>query len=181
MLPTPRRSRRRPPLRPRPYRVLLITHAVLGASWLGAAVAGLLILTVVMDEGSIVGAAKAVRLIDLLLYIPLDVLTLATGLIFSIKTRWGFFRHGWVAAKYLINLSIFITAGVVLSPALITLDTLVAEHGASAWQLAEFQSARSLFVGMTGLYCVMLATAVALPAVKPRIPLPFQGRGLFTR
>lgn len=129
-LTTPRRRRRS--LRPGPYRVLLITHAVLGASWLGSAVAGLLVLTVVMNEETVVGAAQAVRFIDLLLYIPLDVATLVTGLLFSLRTHWGFLKHGWVAVKYVINLTIFVTAGVVPLPALITLDTLASTHGHDA-------------------------------------------------
>ena len=172
-----RPRRRRPtPLAPRSYRVLQTVHAVLGAAWLGTAVAGVLVLTLVMDEQTVVGASRAVKLIDLLLYIPLDVATLVTGLIFSVKTHWGFLRHGWVAVKYVINLTIFITAGVVLSPAMITLDTLATEHGTAAWAMPEFQAARTLFIAMTSFYCLILATAVVLPLLKPRIPLPYQGR-----
>lgn len=175
-MPSPARPRRRRrALAPRTHRVLLITHALCGASWLGAAIAGVMVLALVMTEESVVGAARAIRFIDLFLYIPLDVATLVTGLIFSIKTHWGFLKHGWVLLKYAINLTILVTAGVILSPVLITLDILATEHGSAAWHLAEFQSARSLFLGMNASYCVLLGIAVALPLLKPRIPVPLQG------
>lgn len=173
--PAPASPRRRR-LGPRASRVLLITHAILGAAWLGSTMAGVFVLTVVMDEETVVGAAAAVRLLDLLLYIPLDIATLVTGLVFSIWTHWGFLKHGWVAVKYVINLTIFISAGVVNAPAMVTLDTLAREHGVAAWHLPEFQAARWTFLVTTAFYCVILAVAVVLPLVKPSIPLPYQGR-----
>ena len=157
------------------YLSLKAAHAVLGAAWVGSTVAGLFVLTVVMNESTVVGATAALRLIDLLLYIPLNVLTLLTGVLFSVRTHWGFVTHGWVTVKYVINLTVILLAGVVLAPAMVVLDELTRRHGSAAWRMPAFQQARWLFVGMMTFFLALLVIASILPIVKPRIPIPLRG------
>ena len=43
--------------------------------------------------------------------------TLATGLLFSVFTKWGFAKHRWIAAKWLLALLLFAVTLVWQAPA----------------------------------------------------------------
>lgn len=54
--------------------------------------------------------------IDMFLLTPAAIVTLLTGLIYSVFTKWGFFRHGWIIYKWIITLLIIITGTFYLGP-----------------------------------------------------------------
>jgi hypothetical protein len=97
------------------YRILKTVHLLAAAVRIGAAVSGLFLLTVVMDENNL----RAVHYMDLLIIIPANVLTCITGILFSTFGGWGFFKRRWVTLKYLINLIPIAGGGVVFAPAVI--------------------------------------------------------------
>ena len=41
----------------------------------------------------------AYHFIDMFILTPAAILTLLTGLTYSLFTKWGFFRHGWIVYK----------------------------------------------------------------------------------
>ncbi len=53
-------------------------------------------------------------------YVPLSVASLLTGLVQSLGTSWGLFRHHWILAKLMIN----VFATIVLLMYMQTLDYL---------------------------------------------------------
>ena len=46
--------------------------------------------------------------IDMFLLTPAAIFTLITGLIYSIFTKWGFFKHGWIIYKWVVTLLIIL-------------------------------------------------------------------------
>lgn len=52
--------------------------------------------------------------------IPLSLLALATGVALSRATRWRIHRHGWVAAKLGLILSVILVGATAMSPLLRT-------------------------------------------------------------
>jgi hypothetical protein len=54
--------------------------------------------------------------IDIKVLTPAAISTLLTGLIFSIFTKWGFFKHGWLIYKWLITVVIILTGTFYLGP-----------------------------------------------------------------
>lgn len=98
---------------PRLRKFALAAHIALAVGWIGA-VAGYIALDVVaatsQDAQTLRGAYLAMELIAWYVIVPLAFASLLSGLIMSVGTRWGLFRHYWV----LISLLLTIIATVVL-------------------------------------------------------------------
>lgn len=87
-------------------RFLLMAHVVCSIGWLGA-------IAVFIALG-VVGVARAspdvvrvvypsLELIGWYALVPFSVAALVTGVVQSLGTEWGLFRHYWVAAKFILT------------------------------------------------------------------------------
>src|SRR5687767_5817555 len=91
---------------PRLRKFALTAHVTSSVGWLGA-VAGFLALAVAglmsQDAQTVRGAHLAMELTGWFVIVPLSFASLLTGLVQSLGTPWGLFRHYWVLFKLLIN------------------------------------------------------------------------------
>ncbi|WP_343245005.1 DUF2269 domain-containing protein [Streptomyces sp. SID14478] len=94
-------------LQRRPRRALLVVHVAASACWLGVTL-GLLTLAVTATTTgaglAVEASARAMKLFADWLVIPLALLTLLSGLVLSLGTRWGLARHRWVYVKFWLTL-----------------------------------------------------------------------------
>lgn len=60
--------------------------------------------------------------IDYALVIPGAILTVITGIIYGLKTKWGFFKHRWLLVKWIVGVSIILIGTFGLHP--IALETI---------------------------------------------------------
>ncbi|GAB4577424.1 MAG: hypothetical protein Fur0022_01550 [Anaerolineales bacterium] len=92
---------------------MLTTHLTFSAGWIGA-VAAYLVLDVTVatsqDTQTLRVAYVAMELIARYVIVPLALTSLITGIVQSLGTKWGLFRHYWV----LISLLLTILATLVL-------------------------------------------------------------------
>jgi hypothetical protein len=51
-----------------------------------------------------------------LLGIPLSFLSLVTGIVLGLTSKWGVLRYGWVTAKLVLNVSVILVGALVLGP-----------------------------------------------------------------
>src|SRR5919112_4134366 len=98
---------------PRLRKFVLATHIAFSVGWIGA-VAAYIALDVVaatsQDARTLWAVYLAMGLIAWYVIVPLALASLLTGLVVSLGTGWGLFRHYWV----LISLLLTIIATVVL-------------------------------------------------------------------
>jgi hypothetical protein len=98
---------------PRLRKLALAAHITSSVGWIGA-VAGYIALDVAAATGQdaqmLRAAYLAMELIAWYVIVPLAVASLLTGLVMSLGTKWGLFRHYWV----LISLLLTVIATVVL-------------------------------------------------------------------
>ena len=98
---------------PRLRKFALAAHIALAVGWIGA-VAGYIALDVAaamsQDAQTLRAAYLAMEVIAWYVIVPLALASLLTGLVMSLGTKWGLFRHYWV----LISLLLTIIATVVL-------------------------------------------------------------------
>jgi len=98
---------------PRLRKFALAAHITSSVGWVGA-VAGYIALDVAaatsQDARTLRAAYLAMELITWYVIVPLALASLLTGLLMSLGTKWGLFRHYWV----LISLLLTIVATVVL-------------------------------------------------------------------
>jgi hypothetical protein len=92
---------------PGPRKFALTAHVTSSVGWLGA-VAGSLALAVAgltsQDAQMVRGAYLTLELIGWYVLVPLDLASLLTGLVQSLGTEWGLFRHYWILVKLLITI-----------------------------------------------------------------------------
>ena len=85
----------------------LTAHITFSVGWLGA-VAGFLALAVAgltsYDAQLVRGLYLAMGVTSWYAIVPLCLASLLTGLVMSLATKWGLFRHYWVTVKFLLTL-----------------------------------------------------------------------------
>jgi len=99
---------------PRLSKFTLTTHVTASVGWLGAvgAFLALAIGGVTSDDAQLVGAAYVTtEFITWFVIVPLSFAALLTGILQSLGTTWGLFRHYWVVAKLAVTV---IATGLLL-------------------------------------------------------------------
>jgi hypothetical protein len=153
-----------PRMSPRTRRVWLTLHVGISAGWLGVALTmTVLALTAQFADSHSVrhGAYELLHLIDWRAAIPSMFLTIITGLVVSLGTKWGLVRHWWVLIKFAISVSIPLVAGTVESALadelmLRTVDPAARPGGTGVG-----------LVACLGAFTVALWVATILSVVKP--------------
>jgi hypothetical protein len=155
----------------------LTTHIVCSVGWLGSVAAFLALAVWGLKCGDLPGVRAAYLSMDVLgwwIIVPLCFASLVTGLIQSLGTEWGLFRHYWVLLKLAINL---------LCTLLLLLHMGPIGYMAKATTMASFPSPElqglriQLIVEATGAVLALL-TATALSVYKPKGMTPYGWRRL---
>lgn len=154
----------------------LTAHVGASAGWLGAVVAFLVLAVAGLssDDAQTVRAAYlTMELIGWYALVPLAFASLLTGVIQSLGTTWGLFRHYWVLFKLLIN--VFATIVLLLyTPTLDHFADLAAETSFTSADLSGLRSTSPLL--HAGLAAFLLLVAMTLAVYKPRGLTPYGER-----
>ncbi|MEX2111002.1 MAG: hypothetical protein WD802_10390 [Gemmatimonadaceae bacterium] len=154
----------------------LTAHVTSSVAWTGA-VAAFLALSVdglVSDDAQRVRAAfLAMELTAWFVIVPLSLVSLLSGLVQSLGTVWGLFRHYWVLFKLLIN----VFATIVLLMYMQTLGYLAgvaANTNLSSSDLLALRSISPVLHAGAALFLLLVATTLAV--YKPRGVTPYGQR-----
>lgn len=147
-------------------KLALAAHVTASVGWLGA-VATFLALAIVGLAGADAQARAAYLVMEPVgwfVVVPLAVASLLTGLVQSLGTRWGLFRHYWVLAKLVIN----VFATIVLLLYMRTLDYFadVAETTAPGGDLRALRDPSPVLHSALAFFLLLVATTLAV--YKPR-------------
>src|SRR5262249_36774793 len=104
--------------------------------------------------------------------VPLAVASLLTGVISSLGTTWGLFRHYWVLLKLLITA----LATAVLVVHLVPIERLAVRSEAAGVPGPDFYQARTLMVYASGVAAAALLVMTAQSINKPRGMTPYGWR-----
>ncbi len=152
---------------PRLRKFALTAHVTSSVGLLGA-IAGFLALAVAgltSQESQMVRAAYlAMALIAWFVIVPLAFASLLTGLVQSLGTVWGLFRHYWVLAKLL--LTVLVTVVLLLQMGLISYVASVAAE--TTLSGADLREERMSLVAHAGGGLLVLLVPMALSIYKPR-------------
>ncbi len=151
----------------------LTAHVTSSVGWLGA-VAGFLALAVAgltSEDPQLVRAAYlTMEVTAWFVLVPLALTSLVTGLVQSLGTTWGLFRHYWVLFKLLIN----VFATIVL---LIYMETFSLMADVAADPSADLGMVRNASpVLHAALALLLLLVAIVLGVHKPRGLTPYGRR-----
>ena len=163
---------------PRIRKCALAAHVAASVGWLGAvlgflahAVAGL-----VSKDAQIAQAAfLMMQLTGWFVLVPLSFASLVTGLIQSLGTAWGLFRHYWIIAKLLIT----VFATVILLVYMQTLDKLASAATKATVSAADFgghHGGAASPVVHASVAIMLLLACVVLSVYKPWGKTPYGQR-----
>jgi hypothetical protein len=161
---------------PRLRKFALTAHISASVGWLGAVVAfvALAVAGLTSQDAQTVRAAYlTMELIGWYALVPLALASLLTGLVQSLGTTWGLFRHYWILFKLLIN----VFATIVLLMYTQTLDhfaDIAVETMSSNGDLSGLRSTSPLL--HAGLALLLLLVAATLAVYKPRGMTPYGQR-----
>jgi hypothetical protein len=155
----------RPSLLPPAWRkTVLLAHVAASVGWLGVTATFLVLTVSLLDTRDAATLRTGYAIHELMvtwLARPAALLTLGTGLVLALGTRWGL-RHWWVTAK-LVLLVATVALTVTVSPA--ALEFAVA-HADSAGTPAYAEAQRTLVL-MALYHVALIGTAAALSVFKP--------------
>jgi hypothetical protein len=90
---------------PRVQKAAFLAHVVFSVSWMGAVAAYLALAWSGLrgtDAELSRSAYLSMELIGWTVIVPLSLATLLSGLVQSLGTQWGLFRHYWITVKFLM-------------------------------------------------------------------------------
>jgi hypothetical protein len=155
-------------LTPRLRKLALTAHVTASVGWLGAVVAFFALSVASLasqDAQTVQGAYLVMELTGWVVLVPLSLASLLTGLVCSLGSVWGLFRHYWVLFKLVIN----VVATSVLLLYMQTLDHLGDVAAATALSSGELRVLRSpspVLHAAAALLLLLVATTLAI--YKPR-------------
>jgi hypothetical protein len=153
-------------MKPSLRKFALTAHITFSVGWLGAVVAylALAIAGLTSHDAQVVRAAYlSMELIGWYVIVPLSLATLLAGLVESIGTPWGLFRHWWVFVKFLLTTG---TTIVLLRHmrAITGMSGIAADRSLSA---TDFRALRIQLVVHAGGGLLVLLAATILSVFKP--------------
>ncbi len=160
---------------PRLRKAALTAHVTSSVGWLGA-VAGFLTLAIAgltsQNDQMIRAAYLAMELIAWSVIVPLAVVSLLTGLVSSLGTNWGLFRHHWVLVKFILTVLATIVLLLKLDPISYAAD-VAAQTTLSGADLRDVR--KSLVAHAAGGLLILVFTAI-LGMYKPWGRTPYGRR-----
>jgi len=143
-------------------------HVTSSVGWLGA-VASFLVLSIAgltsRDAEIVRGAYLSMNLVGQFIIVPLSLAALLTGLVQSLGTQWGLFRHYWVLVKFL--LTILATIALLLHQFTAVAGAARRVSGAASGTLPEVGRLGTQLVGDASLAVLVLLVITILGVYKP--------------
>jgi hypothetical protein len=147
-------------------KVALTTHITSSVGWLGsvAAFLTLAIAGVTSQDSQMVRAAYlAMHLTTWFVIVPLSLASLLTGLVDSLGTPWGLFRHYWVATKLLLT----VLATIILLVHTQPIDRVAEVAARIELAATDLRQVRLQLVGDAAAALFVLLVTTTLSVYKP--------------
>ena len=153
-------------IKPLLRKFLLTAHIAFSVGWFGA-VAAFLALAVAglssQNEQTARAAYIAMDLIGWFVIVPCSFATLIIGLVQSLGTKWGLFRHYWVLIKFLLTIG----ATILLILHMRATSRMAEAAAMLSFPNLEFRPLQIQLVADAGAALLVLLAATILSVYKP--------------
>jgi hypothetical protein len=148
---------------------LKFIHTVFACMWVGS---GIILcakqLTISATDGKeFYGIMSTLDFIDMKILVPGAFGVLLTGLIYSIWTNWGWFKHRWVTVKWIICIFGIIFGWHPLGTLMSSLVEISKVKGLDALTDPVFIHNQNMMIIFGTFQLVTILTAVCITAIKP--------------
>ena len=160
---------------PRVRKLMLTAHVISSVGFLGAVAAFLALAVAGLSSGNaqmVRAAYLAMELITWVVIVPLCFASLLSGVVQSLGTPWGLFRHYWVLIKFLLML--FSTVALLMHTR--PIDYVAGVATGTALSNTDFRGLRLQLVVASGIALLVLLVTTALSVNKPQGVTPYGWR-----
>lgn len=144
----------------------LTVHITSSVGWLGA-VAGFLVLAIAGLTGennlTVRSSYITMELIGWFIIIPFSLAALLTGIVQSLGTTWGLFRHYWIVVKLILTLVAIIILLVHMQPISYMADVA----SGAALSDSDFSGLRIQLIADAGAALLVLLIITTISVYKP--------------
>ena len=154
---------------PQKQRWLKIVHLLFVCTWLGGGLS-LVVLSysgLPEDGDELYGYLLSMKNIDDLVIIPGAMGCLLTGLIYSVWTKWGFWKHGWVVIKWVLAVAQVLFGTFFLGPWLNRATAIAKADRVFALESAELMRNMSLNKWAGTAQVALLIVIIGISILKP--------------
>jgi hypothetical protein len=144
-------------------------HVVFACMWVGGATSLTLMNFFLHPESGphLHGILTAMNFIDDFIIIPGAMGLLLTGLIYSVFTRWGWFKHTWITVKWVINVYGVIFGTFWLGPWLNSLAPMASKQGMDCLANPVYIHNVLMLKTLGTLQAATIIFAVIISVIKP--------------
>jgi len=149
---------------------LKIFHLIMVGLWVGGAV-GLTLMAAFLgpgeSDGELYAYDMARKFIDDFIIIPGAMGCLVSGLLISWLTPWGFFKHRWVAVKWVLTVACILFGTFVLGPFVNDRALMSLDFGLRALDKPVYVDSLSRTLRLGGFQVLAILFMVAISTLKP--------------
>lgn len=146
-------------------------HLIAASCWIGGAVSLALLYFLksdVSDGGVLFGINQSIHHVDMVVVvIPGAFGSLITGLIYSIFSNWGFFRHNWITFKWILVIAAIIFGTFYLGPWETRMMEISGDLGLAALNDPAYLYNQRMNLIFGTLQCLALMITVFTSIFKP--------------
>lgn len=146
-------------------------HMLAVACWIGGAVSLVLLYFLkgdVDDGGVLYGINQSIHFVDMqVVVIPGAFGCLLTGLIYSIFSNWGFFKHNWLIFKWIVTITAILFGTFFLGPWETTMMEISCKLGLAALTDPAYLYNQHMNLIFGALQCLILMITVFISIFKP--------------
>lgn len=154
----------------RGMRTLKVFHLVFIMMWtIGVVIMGLLYWRPSVNSLEFLYNLQTADFVDYTLVIPGALLAVVTGIIYGLKTSWGFFKYRWLTVKWIVGIVIIIIGTFGLHPMSLEMIAQLQPIANEATSLpADYFGTERIIVNyMAIIQAVCLIFLVAVSVFKP--------------
>ena len=146
-------------------------HLIAVSCWVGGAVALFLLYFLkngVTDGGVLYGINQSIHHVDLLVVvIPGAFGCLITGLLYSVFSNWGFFKHNWLIFKWIVTVAAILFGTFFLGPWETNMMEISGKLGMLSLSDQSYLYNQEMNFVFGGIQCAVLLITIFISILKP--------------
>ncbi|MEI8187028.1 MAG: hypothetical protein WCG19_10060 [Chlorobiaceae bacterium] len=149
-------------------------HLIAVSCWVGGAVSLILLYFLksnVRDGGVLYGINQSIHHVDMaVVVLPGAIGSLITGLIYSLFSHWGFFKHNWLIFKWIVTATAIVFGTFFLGPWETAMMEISGKTGLSSLTDSAYLYNQKMNVIFGSLQVLVLMITIFVSILKPWKP-----------
>lgn len=153
-------------------KILKLLHIICASCWFGGALSLFFLYFLKQgqsDQSIVHGINLSIHHIDLMvIIIPGGAIgSFLTGLLYSLFSNWGFFKHRWITIKWIITVSAILSGTFLLGPWETALMELSGDSATNIFQNYTYLNTQKLHFSLGSVQVIALLFTLYISVFRP--------------